>query len=51
MKKIGEVSLGIVTGVGGYLDISSLVTSAQAGAVFRFQLMWAVLLGGLFKAR
>ena len=50
MKKIGEVSLGIVTGVGGYLDISSLVTSAQAGAIFEYRLMWAVILGGICAA-
>ena len=50
MKKVGEVSLGIVTGVGGYLDISSLVTSTQAGAVFQYQLVWAVMVGGLCAA-
>ncbi len=47
MKHAGEITLGIVTGVGGYLDISSLVTAAQAGAVFDYRLVWAVLLGGV----
>lgn len=50
MKKLGELSLGIVTGVGGYLDISSLVTAAQAGAAYDFRLIWAVVAGGLCAA-
>ncbi len=47
MKKLGDMALGILTSVGGFLEIGSLVTSAQAGARFGFQLVWAVLLGGL----
>jgi Mn2+/Fe2+ NRAMP family transporter len=47
MKKILEIALGIVTSVGGFLEIGSITTAAQAGAEFGFQLIWAVLLGGL----
>jgi Mn2+/Fe2+ NRAMP family transporter len=47
MKKLLEISLGIVTSVGGFLEIGSIATAAQAGAEFRFQLLWAILLGGL----
>ncbi|HEV7745210.1 MAG TPA: divalent metal cation transporter [Pyrinomonadaceae bacterium] len=47
MKKLLEISLGIVTSVGGFLEIGSIATAAQAGADFGFQLIWAVLLGGL----
>lgn len=47
MKKLLEISLGIVTSVGGFLEIGSIATAAQAGAEFRFQLIWAILLGGL----
>lgn len=47
MKKLLELALGIVTSVGGFLEIGSIATAAQAGAEFRFQLIWAVLLGGL----
>ncbi len=50
MKKLGELSLGIVTGVGGYLDISSLVTAAQAGATFGYRLLWAAIAGGICAA-
>ena len=47
MKKIFEIALGIVTSVGGFLEIGSIATAAQAGADFSFQLIWAVLLGGI----
>lgn len=47
MKKLLEISLGIVTSVGGFLEIGSIATAAQAGADFGFQLIWAILLGGL----
>jgi Mn2+/Fe2+ NRAMP family transporter len=47
MKKLLEIALGIVTSVGGFLEIGSITTAAQAGADFGFQLTWAILLGGL----
>jgi Mn2+/Fe2+ NRAMP family transporter len=47
VKKIFEIALGIVTSVGGFLEIGSIVTAAQAGALFRFQLLWPIALGGL----
>src|SRR4029079_119952 len=34
-----------VTGIGGFLEAGSLATSAQAGASFGFQLVWAIALG------
>jgi NRAMP (natural resistance-associated macrophage protein)-like metal ion transporter len=39
-----QLALGILTGVGGFFDIGNLATSAQAGASFRFQLLWSLLL-------
>lgn len=47
MKKILEIGLGIVTSVGGFLEIGSIATAAQAGADFSFQLIWAIVLGGI----
>ena len=47
MKKVFEIALGIVTSVGGFLEIGSIATAAQAGADFSFQLIWTILLGGL----
>ncbi|MGO4440932.1 Nramp family divalent metal transporter [Rhizobium sp. RAF56] len=45
MKKLLEVSLGVVTSVGGFLETGSIATSAQAGATYGFALIWAVVLG------
>ncbi|MBP0588275.1 divalent metal cation transporter [Paraburkholderia sp. LEh10] len=47
MKKLLEISLGVVTGVGGFLEMGSLATAAQGGAAFRFQLGWPILVGTL----
>jgi Mn2+/Fe2+ NRAMP family transporter len=45
MKKWGEVALGVITSIGGFLEIGSIATSAQAGAEFGYRLIWVVLLG------
>ncbi|MEO8193030.1 MAG: divalent metal cation transporter [Gemmatimonadales bacterium] len=45
MKKLIQVALGIVTGIGGFLEIGSTTTSAQAGVAFGYQPIWALLLG------
>jgi Mn2+/Fe2+ NRAMP family transporter len=45
MKKILSVALGVVTSVGGFLDVGSIATSAQAGAAFGYSLLWPILLG------
>jgi Mn2+/Fe2+ NRAMP family transporter len=50
MKKIFEIALGIVTSVGGFLEIGSITTAAQAGAGFGYQLIWAIVLGTLCVA-
>src|ERR1041385_1671563 len=47
MKKILEIALGIVTSVGGFLEIGSIATAAQAGADFSLQLIWAIVLRGI----
>src|SRR5512138_2813137 len=47
VKKLIQVALGIVTGIGGFLEIGSVTTSSQAGAGFGYQLIWALLLGML----
>ncbi len=45
MSKILAIALGIVTSIGGFLDVGAIATSAEAGSVFKYQLIWAVLLG------
>jgi Mn2+/Fe2+ NRAMP family transporter len=44
MKKATQLALGILTSVGGFFDVGNIATSAQAGASFRFQLIWALVL-------
>jgi Mn2+/Fe2+ NRAMP family transporter len=36
-----ELTLGIMTAVGGFVDISELVFAAQAGSAFGYALLWA----------
>jgi Mn2+/Fe2+ NRAMP family transporter len=45
MKKFSQIALGIVTGIGGFLEVGSVATAAEAGASFRFALIWAIALG------
>jgi len=45
MKKVLQVALGVVTGIGGFLEAGSIATAAQAGASFRYALIWAIALG------
>jgi Mn2+/Fe2+ NRAMP family transporter len=47
MKKAMEMALGIVTSVGGFLEIGSITTAAQGGALFKYQLIWAIIAGGV----
>jgi Mn2+/Fe2+ NRAMP family transporter len=47
MKKALQLALGVLTAIGGFFDIGNLVTASQAGAAFRFQLLWALLAGTL----
>jgi Mn2+/Fe2+ NRAMP family transporter len=45
MSKLLEIALGIVTGIGGFLEAGSLATAAQAGSEFGYQLIWAIAVG------
>ena len=47
MKNALKIALGIVTGMGGFIDAGTIATSAQAGARFGFRLLWIVALGTL----
>ena len=40
-----ELTLGIMTAVGGFVDISELVFAAKAGSTFGYALIWAFVLG------
>jgi len=45
VKKLFSVALGILTAIGGFVDIGDLVTNAQVGARFGWSLSWAVVVG------
>ncbi len=45
MKKVLQLALGIIAAIGGFVDIGELVFNVQAGAAFRYQLLWAVVVG------
>lgn len=45
MKKVFAVALGILTAIGGFLDIGDLVTNAVVGSRFGLALVWVVMVG------
>ncbi|HWH61329.1 MAG TPA: Nramp family divalent metal transporter, partial [Terriglobales bacterium] len=45
MKKLLGITLGIMTALGGFVDLGQIVFTTQAGALFGYQLMWAIALG------
>jgi Mn2+/Fe2+ NRAMP family transporter len=47
VKVVFKIALGIIAAVGGFLDIGDLVFNTQAGALYRYDLIWAVVLGTL----
>src|SRR5437660_1429663 len=47
MKKFLQIALGVVTGIGGFLEVGSIATAAEAGASFKYALLWAIALGTL----
>jgi len=42
--RIAELALGILTAVGGFVDVSELVFVAQAGSQFGYALIWVIVL-------
>ena len=45
MKRFLGITLGVLTAMGGFVDIGDIVANAQTGARFRMALAWAVVLG------
>ena len=45
MKAIFAVALGVLTAIGGFVDIGDLVTSAVVGSRFGLTLVWVVVIG------
>ena len=45
MKNIMNLALGIVTSIGGFVDVGAIATAALAGAAFGLQMLWVLALG------
>lgn len=45
MKRYLGVALGIIAALGGFVDIGELVFNSQAGALFGYRTLWAILVG------
>src|SRR4051794_34145267 len=45
MSRLMSVTLGVLTAIGGFLDIGEIVTGSLTGARFGMSLAWVVLLG------
>ena len=45
MKKVFGLALGILTAIGGFVDIGDLVTNAVVGSRFGLSLAWVVVVG------
>lgn len=40
-----SLSLGVLTAIGGFVDMNGIITAAQAGARYRFDLLWTLVPG------
>ena len=45
MKKILQLTLGVMTALGGFVDLGQIVFTMQAGALFGYALIWTIALG------
>lgn len=50
MSAIFDLVLGIITSIGGFVEVGSISTAAQAGSEFGFQLLWAIALAAVILA-
>ena len=45
MTRILKIALGVMTAIGGFVDVGNLVTSGITGARFGMSLTWAIVIG------
>jgi manganese transport protein len=45
MRNLLQLTLGVVTAVGGFVDIGELVFAVQAGVKYQYMLLWALVVG------
>ena len=46
-KDLLNLALGVITSIGGFLEVGSMATSAAAGADFGFKLLWVIVFSTL----
>jgi hypothetical protein len=45
VRKLLGITLGIMTALGGFVDLGQIVFTTQAGALFGYKLVWTIALG------
>jgi manganese transport protein len=45
MSKLLGITLGIMTALGGFVDLGQIVFTTQAGGLFGYKLLWTIVLG------
>jgi Mn2+/Fe2+ NRAMP family transporter len=45
LKTVGSLSLGVLTAIGGFIDMGGIITATQAGALHQFSLLWTLVPG------
>lgn len=45
LRRWSSLSLGVLTAIGGFVDMNGIITAAQAGAQYRFALLWTLVPG------
>jgi manganese transport protein len=45
VRRLSGLALGILAGVGGFVDMGGIITSSQAGASYRYALLWTLIPG------
>ena len=45
IERLGSLALGVLAGVGGFVDMGGVITSSQAGAQYRYALLWTLIPG------
>jgi Mn2+/Fe2+ NRAMP family transporter len=47
VKRFSGVALGVLTAIGGFVDVGNIGTAGEAGSKYGYGLIWAILLGAV----
>lgn len=45
LKRFSGLALGVLTAIGGFVDMGGIITAGQAGAQYRYALLWTLVPG------